>query len=147
MAKAPIAEIPPFKYHPDPFASGALVESEAACECCGQVRGYLYDGPVYCEGEVERVCPWCIADGSAHAKWDAEFTDAIFTDSQGDEVDVPPAVWEEVLCRTPGVVGACQAVTWWVHCGQPAAFLRVEDDRVRFRCGVCGKRRSYRDLD
>jgi hypothetical protein len=49
--------------------------------------------------------------------------------------------------RTPGVVGALQPVSWWVHCGQPAEFVKVEDDRVRFRCAICGRRRSFRDLD
>ena len=47
----------------------------------------------------------------------------------------------------PSTVGALQPVRWWVHCGRPAAFLGVEDERVRFRCVVCGKGRSYRDFD
>ncbi len=147
MSKSAFSELPKFKYHPSPFSSGALMDSEDSCECCGQARGYMYEGPVYCEDEVERVCPWCIADGSAQAKWDAQFTDAVFQDSWGEHVDLAREVWEEVLHRTPGVVGACQPITWWVHCGQPAEFLQVEEERVRFRCAVCGKKRSYRDLD
>jgi uncharacterized protein CbrC (UPF0167 family) len=147
MAKARFSDVPTFKYHPSPFASGALKDSDHVCECCGVARGYMYEGPVYCVAEVHRICPWCIADGFAHAKWDAEFTDAEFRDSYGEHVEVPREVWEEVLQRTPGVVGALQDVSWWVHCGEPAEFLRVEDERVRFRCRVCGKRRSYRDLD
>lgn len=147
MDKAPFSELPKFKYHPSPFTSRALVDSEKTCECCGQARGYMYDGPVYCTAEVECVCPWCIADGSAQAKWDAQFTDATFADSHGEHVDLPREVYEEVLSRTPGVVGALQPVVWWVHCGEPAEFLKVEDERVQFRCHVCGKRRSYRDFD
>src|SRR5262245_12244012 len=118
MAKARFSDVPTFKYHPSPLSSGALKDSDDMCECCGLARGYMYEGPVYCTAEVERVCPWCIADGSAHAKWDAQFTDAEFRDSHGGHVDLPRAVWEEVLHRTPGVVGACQAVVWWVHCGE-----------------------------
>lgn len=37
--------LPKFKYHPDPVATGHLVESDTACACCGQVRGYIYTGP------------------------------------------------------------------------------------------------------
>ena len=140
-------EVPNFKYHPNPFSSRALEDSDAVCECCGQARGCVYEGPVYCTVEVNCVCPWCIADGSAHAKWDAEFTDAFFRDSDGERVEIAPEVRQEVLCRTPGVVGACQSITWWVHCGEPAKFLRVEDDRVKFQCSVCNKNHSYRDLD
>ena len=147
MSKASFSDVPSFKYHPNPLSSGAIKDSDESCPCCGQARGYLYEGPVYCSEEVLAVCPWCIADGSAHAKWEAEFTDAVFEDSWGDRVDLPLEIVEEVLCRTPGVVGACQSITWWVHCNEPAEFVKVEDERVRFQCQVCGKKKSYRDLD
>ncbi len=101
MAKARFSELPSFKYHPSPFSSGALEDCDDACECCGLGRGYLYKGPVFCEAQVERVCPWCIADGSAHAKWGAQFTDATFLDSHGGVVDLPAEVYDEVLHRTP----------------------------------------------
>lgn len=147
MEKAKFSDLPQFQYHPSPFSSGAVVESDEKCECCGLARGYLYDGPVYCVTRVERVCPWCIANGSAAAKWDAEFTDGDFRDRHGSSVELPAEEYDEVFRRTPGVVGALQPVSWWVHCKRPAAFLRVEDERVRFRCVVCGKSRSYRDFD
>jgi uncharacterized protein len=41
MAKAKFSDLPVFKYHPSPFSSGALEESDAACECCGLARGFL----------------------------------------------------------------------------------------------------------
>ena len=47
------------------------------CVCCGERRGYIYAGPVYSERELsDSLCPWCIADGSAHSRFGAEFTDA-----------------------------------------------------------------------
>lgn len=147
MAKRPYSDLPKFKYHPRPFSSGAILESDDVCECCGQSQGYIYDGPVYCIDEVDRVCPWCIADGSAHSKWDAEFIDAYFRDSYGDAPELAQDIVAEVLQQTPGVVGALQSVMWWVHCGEPAEFLRIEDDLVCFRCCNCGENYSYQDLD
>jgi uncharacterized protein CbrC (UPF0167 family) len=147
MEKAKYTDLPKFKYHPNPFSSGSLIESDGTCECCGLARGYMYEGPICCTAEVEQVCPWCIANDLATDKWGAEFTDGEFYDSHGDYVDLPLEVWKEVFQRTLGVHGALQSVKWWVHCGEPAEFLRVEEDRVRFRCRVCSKRRSYRDLD
>src|SRR6266542_1799858 len=55
------------------------------------VRGYVYVGPVYAIEELdEAFCPWCIADGTAAAKFDAEFTDV----GAGVPDDVPPDVLE-----------------------------------------------------
>jgi len=60
-------DLPVFRYHPDPIASGSVVASAAECVCCGEARGFIYTGPAYCEAELEEaLCPWCIADGSAH---------------------------------------------------------------------------------
>ena len=147
MVKARFSDLPTFKYHPNPFSSGALIESDGTCECCGLAQGYMYEGPVYCVAEVEMVCPWCIADGSAKIKWNAQFTDAVFQDSYGDHFELSADVVDQVLSRTPGPGGASHPVTWWVHCGEPAEFVRAAEDRVRFRCGVCGKRRAYRVVD
>jgi uncharacterized protein CbrC (UPF0167 family) len=92
------------------------------------------------------VCPWCIADGSAHAKWDAEFTDRGAIGGMGHWCEVPQEVREEVAFRTPGI-STIQEARWWTHCGDAAEFVGIDDDRVRFRCRVCGKRGSYRDYD
>ena len=57
--------IPVFKYHPDPFATGVFTELEepAACPCCGEETSVVYEGPFYCVDEVENLCPQCIASG------------------------------------------------------------------------------------
>ncbi len=34
-----------------------------------------YSGPFYCVDEVEHLCPWCIADGSAAEKFAGSFQD------------------------------------------------------------------------
>jgi len=114
----PPEPLPTFRYHPDPVATGSIERSDATCAACGRARGWRYTGLVYCPDEVDHVCPWCIADGSAAARLDANFADA------GVEVpdDVPRAVLDEVSERTPGYV-AWQTNRWMYHCGDGAAFL------------------------
>lgn len=96
-----------------------MVSSPAACLCCGRARGFIYTGPVYSEiDELEdAVCPWCIADGSAAAKFDAFFNNV-------DEIveEVPASVREEVEKRTPGYI-TLQEGEWRACCGDAAAFL------------------------
>lgn len=111
-------ELPNFKYHPHPIASGSIVESKNQCKVCNQARGYIYEGPAYCEEDLEAaICPWCIADGSAHRKFDVLFTDpAEFPD------DIPEGVADEIAHRTPGF-SAWQEPRWMFCCKDGAAFL------------------------
>jgi uncharacterized protein CbrC (UPF0167 family) len=111
-------DLPVFRYHPDPIASGSVVASDAQCACCGARRGFIYTGPAYCEEELEdALCPWCIADGSAHAKFDASFAEpAGFPD------EVAADVVAEIAYRTPGF-NAWQQEKWLACCGDAAAFL------------------------
>jgi hypothetical protein len=110
--------LPKFKYHPDPVATGHVEESETECICCEKVRGYIYIGPVYADDELDDViCPWCIADGSAHEKFDVSFTD----DSAIVD-EVPEEVVEEVAHRTPGFFG-WQQEHWLTCCDDAAVFL------------------------
>jgi uncharacterized protein CbrC (UPF0167 family) len=111
-------QLPVFAYHPDPLASGSVKVSDAVCRCCGNARGYIYTGPAYCEEDLEdALCPWCIADGSAHAKFDVSFTDeAGFPDG------IPQTVIEEVAWRTPGFA-SWQEGQWLACCNDAAAFI------------------------
>jgi uncharacterized protein CbrC (UPF0167 family) len=108
--------LPEFPYHPDPLATGSVTISDTVCACCGRARGYIYTGPVYAVDEPGRLCPWCIADGSAARRYEAHFT----ADLAGDEVtrDVLVTIAE----RTPGFT-AWQEGQWLTHCGDAAAFL------------------------
>ena len=57
----------------------------------------MYVGPIYCTEDVSEVCPWCIADGGASAKWAAVFND-IYDIPSG----VPVQIVEIITERTPG---------------------------------------------
>jgi uncharacterized protein len=124
------APLPVFKYHPDPILSGSLQKSEEKCKACGRARGYIYTGPVYAEEDLsDALCPWCIADGSAHTKFDADFVDCeAFPD------DVPQPVMEEIMFRTPGY-SAWQSEKWFTCCGEAMAFTEpvgIKDIRERY---------------
>ena len=110
--------LPEFRYHPDPIGSGSIVASEAECRSCGESRGYVYAGPVYSEDELDdALCPWCIADGSAHAKFDATFVDG-----EAFAVETPDAAVCEITARTPGF-NTWQGEKWPCCCGDAAAFV------------------------
>ena len=123
--------LPSFRYHPDPVASGSIVESNEPCACCGQRRGYLYPTPIYSEEDVEPgLCPWCIADGSAQRKFDCTFVD-----SEAFAEDTPADTVTEITERTPGYA-AWQAEQWPSCCGDATAFLEpagIDQIRGRYR--------------
>jgi uncharacterized protein CbrC (UPF0167 family) len=113
--------LPTFKYHPDPVATGSVIASNNVCKCCGQARGYIYAGPVYAmESYDEAICPWCIADGSAHDKLGVAFTDEAGIGVEWE--DVRDEIREEVAFRTPGFNGWQQEM-WWTHCEDAGEFL------------------------
>lgn len=123
-------DLPVFKYHPDPLLSGSIEKSKEECVCCERPRGYIYTGSTYCEEDLERViCPWCISDGSAHAKYDATFVDeAVFPE------DIPVVAVKEITQRTPGY-SAWQSEQWLCCCLDAMAFLEpvgVAEIRLRY---------------
>jgi len=115
--------LPTFKYHPDPISTGQVMKSDTKCACCRKVRGFIYTGPVFAVEEYDRcICPWCIADGSAHENLKASFTDEVGIGGGGLWDEVPQEVIEEVAYRTPGFAG-WQQEQWWTHCGDAAQFI------------------------
>ncbi len=110
-------ELPFFKYHPDPLSTGAIVESDKVCICCGRVRGYIYDGPVYSTRDLDDgICPWCLADGSAADKFEATFSD------DHALAAIPVERLKEVTERTPGYI-SWQTENWKTHCEDVCTFL------------------------
>lgn len=114
--------IPAFTYHPEPLESGVFVPSVAQCEACGKGTGYQYIGPIYPDGgRLIPICPWCIANGNAHAVLQLEFAEAgLIVDDDGK--GVPQEVKDEICQRTPGF-NTWQDQVWLAHCGDAAVFL------------------------
>lgn len=118
-------QLPTFTYHPDPLATGSVKPSNIVCRACGRARGYMYTGPVYAEEELDTtLCPWCIADGTAHDRFKAAFLDQAGVGGYGAWEQVPNDVLAEVTYRTPSFSG-WQQEQWWTHCGDAAQFLGV----------------------
>jgi uncharacterized protein CbrC (UPF0167 family) len=115
-------DLPAFKYHPNPTMTGSIVPSAEVCPVCGESRGFAYDGVLYGTNELRHICPWCIADGSAHAKFGVEFTDTAAIGGYGEWEEVPKDIVEEIAFRTPGFA-SWQQERWYTHCGDAALFL------------------------
>lgn len=109
--------LPIFRYHPNPVATGSFKASDATCPCCQRVRGCEYVASVYCAGEAQGLCPWCIADGSAARKFDAMFSD----DYPLLEAGVTQETVDIVTKRTPGYI-SWQQENWLSCCGDACAF-------------------------
>ena len=112
-------QLPSFRYHPDPVATGSVAPSGRECRACARARSLIYVGPVYAEQELtEAFCPWCIADGRAAELFSVEFTDV----GWGVPAGVPASVTDEIGCRTPGF-HSWQQDHWLYHCDDGCAFL------------------------
>lgn len=108
-----IRPLPQFKYHPKPLETGAFEQDKTIeCDCCEQQTSVYYSGPFYCVDEVEHLCPWCIADGSAAEKFAGSFQDDASIEGvefEYDEEDefagikntYPDEMLKELVERTP----------------------------------------------
>ncbi|WP_233273522.1 CbrC family protein [Streptomyces broussonetiae] len=108
--------LPPFPYHPDPVATGAVTTADESCACCGHDQGWIYTGPVYGEEEPDgRLCPYCIASGTAAKRHGVFFNEV-------EAGELPDEAARQICERTPGFV-TWQDWGWPEHCGDGAVFL------------------------
>ncbi|MBO0803470.1 MAG: CbrC family protein [Nocardiopsaceae bacterium] len=115
-------DLPVFRYHPDPVATGSAVATDEACSLCGVERGVRYVGPVYGD-RPDILCLHCIASGEAAKRLGAPgVMPAMFSDAIHVPDDVPAGVVDEVTMRTPGF-SSWQQAGWLYHCADAAAFL------------------------
>lgn len=125
-----MAALPAFRFHPDPVASGSVARSAATCVVCGQARGHVYTSMTYGERDCDgALCPWCIADGRAHARLGVTFHDLALPD------DLDPAIANEIEQRTPGFA-TFNPFAWLVCCELPMAYLEpagITEIRARHR--------------
>lgn len=127
------ADLPTFRYHPDPLETGAFSEYDppVVCDCCGKPTKIAYDGPFYSRSEVAHLCPACIAGGEAARKYQGAFQDECSLEEGVDD----PEKLDELLHRTPGYQGWQQEV-WRAHCGDYCAFVGYVGYRDLQRMGL-----------
>ena len=109
--------LPVFRYHPDPIGTGMIVKSDKVCECCEQANGLACKSPIYAAADIETICPWCVADGSAAKKFEGDFVCAHSLIQAG----LPIEIVDEVSKRTPGYE-SWQEASWLACCGDACAF-------------------------
>lgn len=126
--------LPYFKYHPEPIKTGAFITDDTViCDCCGKETDIYYEGPFFSVDDIEALCPWCIADGSASEKFDGDFQDLSsvegisttydnYGEYSGYQSVVSKENLEELIRRTPGYHG-WQQEYWLTHCGDLCAFV------------------------
>ncbi|MBB5233881.1 CbrC family protein [Deinococcus budaensis] len=108
--------LPAFPYYADPLADGCFEQRPIACEVCGQAREWAYVGGMYVEDDPETICPWCVADGRAAAKFEGTFQDVDFSETASAESVTA------VLNRTPRVI-LWNPIHWPDHCGECCTYL------------------------
>ena len=113
-------DLPFFKYHPNPLATGAFTQAQYAvvCDCCGCSTHIYYDGPFYAIDDINYLCPNCIASGAAAKKFDGDFQD----DGCLEPKVLDAEKIDELIHRTPGYSG-WQQEYWRSHCGDFCAFM------------------------
>lgn len=110
--------LPYFKYHPDPLKTGLVKNKTFQCICCDQEKNYLYVGPAHSlRADIEdKICVWCLANGSAAKKFDAEFAGEL-----DNVTNINPLAMKEFAERTPGYI-CWQDPLWLTHCDDICEF-------------------------
>ena len=123
--------LPHFIYHPDPLATGAFVEGEAkVCPSCGKKSNVYYNLLPYCIDNIENLCPFCIANGLAAEKFDAEFVQ----DAEG-QGELDPEKDQLLFCQTPGY-SSWQGENWLSCCQDYCAYLGTVGTRELKAMGI-----------
>ncbi len=116
-----LKSLPHFRYHPDPFKTGVFKDdASVVCECCKQETDVYYCGHVYSESDAEYLCPHCIANGKAAAKFDATFIQD--ADELPSGAANAQAKTDELFKRTPGYF-CWQGEQWLTCCDDYCEFL------------------------
>jgi len=103
-----------FKYHPNIYEDDILVHENGVCQCCGkQVDEYIEH--IYSSEDIECICLYCVNDGTAAKKFDAEFV------ADAEPVRDPEKT-DELFHRTPGYL-AWQDDYWIACCDDYCQYL------------------------
>ncbi len=110
-------DLPTFRFFPDPIREKAFEPGRVVCGCCGKQREWSTTRMYSAAQDEEPICPWCVADGSAVAKWGGWFN------------NVDPAIGaeaEEIRSRTPRFE-TWQDFEWLTCCGRPCIYVGEAD--------------------
>ena len=141
--------LPHFIYHPDPLSTGAFVEGEAKlCPSCGKESTIYYNLMPYCIDNIKNLCPFCIANGLAAKKFDAEFVqDAEWQGELDSEKN------QLLYCQTPGY-SSWQGENWLSCCQDYCAYLGTVGTRELKAMGIAEQvladyeeRGEYQDIE
>ncbi|WP_181243347.1 CbrC family protein [Glaciihabitans tibetensis] len=117
---------PVFRFHPNAYDLGVFEAVEGTCEACMSRRTLRYTSSFYSIEEVNYICPWCVADGTAARVFDGHFSSYTAIDGIPSDPGLPATVdvaeAMEVATRTPSY-SSWQQEEWRSHCGRPCAFI------------------------
>lgn len=144
-----LQSLPHFIYHPDPLSTGAFVEGEAKlCPSCGKESNIFYNLMPYCIDNIKNLCPFCIANGLAAKKFDAEFVQD--AECQGE---LDPEKDQVLFCQTPGY-SSWQGENWLSCCQDYCAYLGTVGTRELKAMGIAEQvladyeeRGEYQDIE
>jgi uncharacterized protein len=117
--------LPTFPLCPDPLRENVFVESADACDLCHTRRGWMYTGPTYGPLNDVKICPWCIADGTAESA-DVSFNVGTIFPYFDSTPQLPADDRSLVEYRTPGFQ-TWQGNHWLMHCGRACIYLGEAD--------------------
>ena len=144
-----LQSLPHFIYHPDPLSTGAFVEGEAKlCPSCGKESNIYYNLMPYCIDNIKNLCPFCIANGLATKKFDAEFVQ----DAEG-QGELDPEKDQLLFCQTPGY-SSWQGENWLSCCQDYCAYLGTVGTKELKEMGIAEQvladyeeRGEYQDIE
>lgn len=110
-------DIPKFKYHLDPIKSGVIVKEKTCCPVCNVIKEYRYELMPAGDINLEGVCPWCIADGSAAKKYDVTFINYYGYSNEVNDEQI-----KELVGKTPAYI-SWQTEEWMTHCNDFCTFV------------------------
>ena len=132
--------LPYFPLYPNAYRLQVFEDVAGVCEVCETPRHYRYTGLFYSQEEVGYICPWCVANGAAAAKFSGRFNDEMGIEGTefGAEnaAGVVNVTWTisdaniSLISRHTPAYQSWQQGRWLVCCDQPCAFVDYADSAM-----------------
>ena len=132
--------LPHFPLYPNAYRLQMFEEVAGVCDVCETPRHYRYTGLFYSQEEVGYICPWCVANGAAAAKFSGRFNDEMGiegTEFGAENADGAVSVtWTisdadiSLVSRHTPAYQTWQQGKWLVCCGKPCVFVDYADSAM-----------------